>query len=65
MSGCDTASLKDQLRMPPQLITMAVNWLQRHQTSFICHHYHHTRLTAFFQDNLGKLVPESQKHSGF
>jgi len=27
--------------------------------------YYYNRLTAFFQDNLGKPAPERQIHSGF
>jgi len=26
--------------------------------------YYYIRLTAFFEDNLGKLAPEKQNHSG-
>jgi len=26
--------------------------------------YYYIRLTAFFQDNLGKMAPEKQNHSG-
>jgi len=28
------------------------------------YYYYYIRLTAFFQDNLGKLAPEKQNHSG-